>query len=89
MIKYFQFYVRAKLIDQPEMLELGSITLSDPAYFQGKPDMTDNDGANAALTELRYVKAADIYQWRSAIIPKANFGGLVVALASSWIETEI
>jgi len=88
MIKHFQFAVKAKLMDQLEMLELGNLTLSDPTYYHGKPDMTEAEAATAALSELRYVKAADVYQWRAAIIPKSNFGGLVVALVSSWIETE-
>lgn len=88
MIKHFQFSVQAKLLDQGEMLELGYMTLSDPTYYQGKPDMAEAEAATAALSELRYVKSADVYQWRAAIIPKANFGGLVVALISSWIETE-
>jgi hypothetical protein len=88
MTKHFLFSVKAKLLDQPEMLELGQLALFDPAYFTGKPDMTEADAATAALSELRYIKSADIYQWRAAIIPKANFGGLVVALVSSWIETD-
>ncbi|KZK16709.1 hypothetical protein [Meiothermus taiwanensis] len=88
MVKHFQFLVRARLLDQPEGLELGSITLTDPAYFEGKADMTEADAAGAVLAELRYIKTSDVYQWRGAIIPKANFGGLSTALVSSWIETE-
>ncbi len=88
MTKHFQFLIRAKLLDQPEALELGQITLSDPAYFVGKPDMTEADAAKAVLAELRYIKSADVYQWRGVIIPKANFGGLSAALVSSWIDTQ-
>lgn len=86
MIKHFQFAVKAKLMDQVEMLELGNLTLSNPGWTG--TDMTEADGAAAALAELRYIKANEVYQWRSAIIPKSNFGGLVVALVSSWIDTE-
>jgi hypothetical protein len=88
MIKHFQFAVRAKLLDQPDPLELGQLTLSDPAYFEGKADMTEADAASAVLAELRYIKSAEVYQWRGAIIPKANFGGLSAAMVSSWIDTE-
>ncbi len=84
MTKHFQFAVKAKLMDQAEMLELGNLTLSNPVF--AGTDMTEADGATAALAELRYIKSSDVYQWRSAIIPKANFGGLVVVLVSSWIE---
>ncbi len=88
MVKHFQFVIRAKLLDQPEALELGQLTLSDPAYFENKADMTEADAASAVLAELRYIKSAEVYQWRGAIIPKANFGGLSAALVSSWIDLE-
>ncbi|GIW25788.1 hypothetical protein [Meiothermus sp.] len=87
MTKHFQFSVKAKLLDQ-EMLELGHLTLSDPMYLPGKPDVTEAEAATTALGELKYIKSADVYQWRAAIVPKANFGGLVVSLVSSWVETE-
>lgn len=89
MTKHFQFSVKAKLMDQAEMLDLGTLTLSDPAYSVNKSDLTEKEAASAALGELKYIKASNVYQWRSAIIPAANFGGLIVQLVSSWIDLNL
>lgn len=72
-----RFFYAVKVVSKTQgALDAGALELAAPGY----DDLTETDGTAAAMAEVRAYPDSGMVQFRGVVLPREDWGGLLVTL---------